>query len=275
MNLRRSGARLAVLLITIGFGGLVAALTAAADDGCVLTPTGIDCGYGGTTTTTITITTLPPLRYLATTDHPTVGRCWYWSRFPPGYDSWDPAYDQSIILTRSWYPECPTGGGTTVVSATSRAWEVFRSFALLPPNPRIRPTVGITNLASIVTVSAPATLDHRETLPDGRVLEVQATVGAVRVRWGDETPVIDHPAGPALTDGIAHIYRLKTCPNAYRSSHPSGPNCHPTLLAYPVEVTFVWTGRYRTDGAWIVLGALDRSSSFAYDVDEVVGVPVR
>jgi len=34
------------------------------------------------------------------------------------------------------------------------------------------------------------------------------------------------------------------------------------------------TGRYRTGGAWTVLGTLYRSVSFTYDVDEVVGLPV-
>lgn len=274
MTLRRSGARLAVLLITIGlggFGGLLGMVIASADDGCVLTPTGIDCGYRGTTTTT-RVRVVPPIRYLGTTVHPAVGTCWYWSRYRPGFDSWDSAFDQSIILTRHRYPECPRPG-STVVNVISRAWEVFRSLPLTFPEPRIRPTIGITNLDSIVTMGRPTTLDHVETLPDGRVLEVQAFVGTIRIDWGDGTPEIGYPAGPAFADGIPHAYALKTCPPAYRTDHLLGPNCHPLLEWYPIDIAFTWTGRYRTGGSWIVLGTLDRSIRIDYDVDEVVGVP--
>ena len=48
-----------------------------------------------------------------------------------------------------------------------------------------------------------------------------------------------------------HAYALKTCPPAYRASHPSGGNCHPRLEAYPISLTFRWVARYRLGGAWI------------------------
>ena len=276
MTLRRSGARLAVLLITIGlggFGGLLGVVIASADDGCVLTPTGIECSYHGTTTST-SVVSRPPFRYLGVTTHPAVGTCWYWSRYPPGYDSWDSANDQWIILSRHWYPECPSAGGSTVVNVTSRAWEVFRSFPLVAPDPGIRPTIGITNLASLMTVRRASPLDHTETLPDGRVLEVRATVRAIRVDWGDGYPAIAHPAIQGI-NRLDHVFALKTCPPSYRVGHPLGGNCHPSLAAYPIDVTFVWEGRYRTGGSWIRLGDLDRTTRRLYDVDEVVGIPVR
>ena len=59
---------------------------------------------------------------------------------------------------------------------------------------------------------------------------------------------------------------------SYRSEHPFGGNCHPTLEAYPIIATFTWEGRYRIGGGWTYLGTLDRTVTVLYDVDEVQGV---
>ena len=63
----------------------------------MITPTGIDCSAEGTSSTSGgtpgTTIPAPPLRYLATTEHPEDGLCWFWSPYPPGLDSWDPAND--------------------------------------------------------------------------------------------------------------------------------------------------------------------------------------
>ena len=98
---------------------------------------------------------------------------------------------------------------------------------------------------------------------------------AALVDWGDGSPVLGYDPGalrPYPLGSARHTYRLKTCPPDYRVAHPSGRNCHPTLEAYPVEVTFRWTARYRLAGPWVDLGHLDRAAAAAYDVDEVVGV---
>jgi hypothetical protein len=271
---RSTSARLAVLLFIIPILlTLRSAATAEAD--CVRTSSGIECWFEGTTTST-SVTEIPPIRYLATMTHPTVGPCWYWSRYPPGIDSFNPANDGDIIITRTTLPRCPASGGGTVIDSSSRAWDVFRAWTLGRPSPRIRPTVGITNLASVLTAPMPAALSHTETLPDGRRLEVRATVEAVVVDWGDGSPPVSYPASTVAGSGATHPYRLKTCPPAYRRDHPSGRNCHPTLAAYPVSVTFRWTGRYRTGtGPWTILGVVPRATTFGYDVDEVVGIPVR
>ena len=196
---RSQGARLAVPLLVLMAvvtatlaGAVLGAVRASAADKCTLSPDGIDCWFSGSSTST-SIVALPPIRYLATTDHPTLGRCWFWSRYPPGLDAFDGANDEAIIRIRFEYPRCPAPGSVTI-NVTSRAWEVFRSFPLRSPVPRIRPSVGITNLTSLVTATRPTSLHHSEVLPDGRVLEVEAHVGSVPIVWGDGRPSISYPA---------------------------------------------------------------------------------
>ncbi len=272
MVVRSIGARLAVLLttLTVTATTVLAVSTleprqAEAADGCAYSIDGINCWYGGTTTST-----LPPYRYLRTREDPGIGTCWYWSRYPPGLDSFNWLNDALIIQTRFDYPDCSSAG-----TITTRAWEVFRAFPLRVPSPRVRPSVGITNLASIVTTTRPAALRHRETLPDGRLLEVEAYVGSLRVAWGDGTPAVSYPPSTAFRSGASYAYALKTCPPVYRRDHPAGRRCHPTLESYPVTVSFAWLGRFRTNsGTWVNLGTLLRSASFGYDVDEVIGMPV-
>lgn len=267
--------RLAVLLLVVGVGALSMATldSALAASGCVETPTGIECEYSGTTTSTVA-TTLPPLRYLATAIDPVLGTCWYWSRYPPGLDSWDPANDTAILTTRWSLPECPDKPGTTTITATTTAWEVFRSFPLAAPSPALRPEVGITNLPTLIELLRPERLTHEEVLPDGRLLEVQAGVETVWVDWGDGSPEIGYPAAVAFGEEASHGYTLKTCTDTYRLDDPGGWRCHPTLDAYPVRVTFSWVGRYRTGGPWILLGTIERAATLHHDVDEVVGVLV-
>jgi len=214
------------------------------------------------------------VRYLATTDDPVLGACWYWSRYPPGLDSWDGAYDAAIIDTRWELPECPTDPGSTTVTFTTEAWEVFRSFRLARPAPALHPEVGITNLPTLVEMSRPQPLSHQEVLPDGRLLEVRAEVETVWIDWGDGSPAAGYPAASAFAGDADHGYTIKTCPESYRRDDPSGWRCHPTLDAYPVRVTFAWTGQYRTGGSWILLGTIERSTTVLHDVDEVVGVLV-
>jgi hypothetical protein len=271
---RSTSARLAVLLTIIPVLLTIRSVPTAHAD-CVRTPSGIECSFGGTTTTT-SVTVLPPIRYLTIMHHPGVGQCWFWSRYPPGIDSHNPANDHQIIVTRATLPQCPTTGTpTTIVDVSSRAWNVFRSWSLARPAVRIRPTVGIANLASVLTAATPAGVYHSEILPDGRRLEVRAVVASVVVDWGDGSPAVTYRTTTVARAGATHPYRLKTCSSAYRRTHPSGPNCHPRLAAYPVTVTFQWSGSYRTGGAWTNLGVISRSTTVAYDVDEVVGIPVR
>lgn len=275
---RSVGARLAVPLLIVIVAATLMALVrnaSAAIDGCRPSPTGIVCGYRGTTTST-TIrrgTTLPPLRYLATSG----GVCWYWSRYPPGLDSWDSANDQAIILTRFHLPECRgRSNPPPVVISSERAWEIFRAFPLDPPAFRLTPATGVTNLPSRLHLHPSRTFTHTERLPDGRTLRVEAEVAMVWVVWGDGTPIQGMaPPGPFGDPGaLRHTYALKTCTPAYRTGHLDGPKCHPTLERYPITVTFEWRGRYRTGRDWLAIGSIDRSTQRRYDVDEIVGVLV-
>lgn len=151
---------------------------------------------------------------------------------------------------------------------------MFRSFPLDLPEFHLSPTVGITNLASRLNLDRPGAFHHAETLPDGRRLEVDAWVETIWIDWSDGTPESHHSLGTAVGNpgGVRHSYRLKTCSADYRIRHLDGPKCHPVHDRYPITVTLVWTGRYRTGGNWTRLGTIDRAASTRYDVDEVMGV---
>lgn len=213
---------------------------------------------------------LPLLRYLRIVDHP-AGDCWVWARYPPGLDAWDPANDAAIIAARSSLPPCPSDPSDPSAGADlpGLAWAIFREFPLAAPDPELDPDVGITGLPTRLGLSVPAAIDHTEDTPLG-ALVVEAAVSAVVVDWGDGSP--PEALAPASAGRVTHDYDLKTCPPDYRRDHPSGGNCHPTLEAYPVSVTFVWAGRFRVGGTWVELGTLDRRTVVAYDVDEVVGI---
>jgi hypothetical protein len=276
MVVRSPGARLAVLLsmAAAGFAAvllwLATAPPAEAADRCELTARSIDCRYSGTTTVTEVVASSPK-KFLALKYDWRVGECWYWTSLSPGARGVDPADEMWLYHSRWRLPQCPSRPSYDVVS---RAWEVFRSFPLVAPSPRLRPTVGITNLPSVLSVARPTMVNHRETLPDGRVLEVQAFVDSVSVLWGDASRADFYAPANAFSGGATHKYHLKTCPPEYRASHPSGPNCHPLLSEYLVDVRFSWLGRYRTGGSWIVLGTQAKEATLPYDVDEVVGIPV-
>lgn len=215
----------------------------------------------------------PGRRYVHTDVDPVIGDCHYWSDVPGGLDAWDPANDPAVIAVVTTLPLCPAVPG---VDPEVRAWEVFRSWDLDPPDPTVTPDgVGITGLATQVTVAPPPTISHDEVLPDGRVLEVRARILSLDVTWGDGTTSSHDPSeATGHPDGsVSHIYRLKTCTPAYRAEHPSGSLCHPSASSYTITVENVWVGEYRVGGAWTPLGTLSRSSEVPYRVDEVRGIP--
>jgi hypothetical protein len=160
------------------------------------------------------------------------------------------------------------------VDVVARAWSIFRAFPLDPPIFRMTPAIGITNLPSRLHLAAPRTFTHAETLPDGRRLEVQASVSSVLVEWSDGSPGTSQAVAAAIGDpgAVRHTFFLKSCPSEYRSNHLDGPKCHPFLEEYPITVTLRWTARYRANTAWSSLGTIDRPATIRYDVDEVLGV---
>ena len=214
----------------------------------------------------------PPKRYVYTSTDPVVGDCHYWSSTPGGIDAWDPANDPIVIRIVTTTPVCPV---TPSDPPAAVAWRIFRSFPLAVPSPTLEPPgSGITGLPTFLSTPDPADITHTEVLPDGRTMDVRASVVSLVVDWGDGVRDGFDPsrAQPYPAGHVTHTYRAKTCDATYRREHPSGGNCHPTLEAYPVTATFTWSGRYRIGGGWIELGTLDRSVTVDYDVDEVQGV---
>lgn len=213
----------------------------------------------------------PPNRYVYESTDATGAACHYWSTIPGGIDTWEPANDPIVIVIVTTTPVCPFVAETPA----DIAWRIFRSFPLAIPDPSFEPPDnGITGLPTYVATADPSDITHLEVLPDGRTMEVWASVASLAVDWGDgaeeafePSQAVEYPSG-----GVTHTYVTKTCTAAYREGHPSGRNCHPTLEAYSVTASFVWAGRYRVGGAWIDLGTLTRSVTVPYDVDEVQGV---
>jgi len=213
----------------------------------------------------------PPIRYVYTSTDPVVGDCHYWSRIPGGIDAWDPANDPTVIRVVNTTPVCPV----STDPPEAIAWQIFRSFPLALPSPSFEPPdSGITGLPTFLATPDAADITHTEVLPDGRTMDVRATVAALVVNWGDGVAASFDPSEALAypTGHVTHTYTTKTCDATYRQEHPSGGNCHATLEAYPVTATFTWAGRYRIGGGWIDLGTLNRSTTVAYDVDEVQGV---
>lgn len=270
--MRPSAPVVSITLIILGF--LLAPLAMADTDTCRVDAVKgkIICQEsGGSTTTT---TARGPLLYLYTTTRPPVGECYYWSRIPGGLDLSRSENDAAIIDILRRFPSCPA---VPVVDARATAWAIFRSWDLDPPAPTMQPSgAGITGLPSHLSTPTPAVIEHREVLPDGRTLRVRAEVAQLTVYWGDGTQHSFPPsaATPYPTGTVSHEYTLKTCSASYRSSHPSGRLCHPSLEAYPLRAVFVWAGRYNAGSGWIDLGTLDRAVTILYDVDEARGVTV-
>ncbi|HSJ71634.1 MAG TPA: hypothetical protein VLA29_08330 [Acidimicrobiia bacterium] len=215
----------------------------------------------------------PGRRYVYTDVDPVIGDCHYWSDVPGGLDAWDPANDPAVIAAVTSLPECPAVPG---VDPEVRAWEIFRSWDLDPPEPTVTPdAIGITGLATQVSAGPAPTISEDEVLPDGRLLEVRARIISLDVAWGDGT-VSSHDPSEATghPDGsVTHIYHLKTCTPEYRAEHPSGSLCHPSASSYTITIENVWVGEYRVGGVWIPLGTLSRSAELPYQVEEVRGIP--
>jgi len=214
----------------------------------------------------------PGLRYVYPSTDPVIGDCYYWSNLPGGLDAWDPANDPAVIAITTRLPLCPS---PPPIDPEIRAWEVFRSWDLAPPLPSVSPpATGITGVPTHVAADAPDPIVHTETLPDGRILRVRATVTLLTVDWGDGHATFHDPSSATGYPGGSahHAYRLKTCPAFYRHNHPSGPLCHPTLDHYTMTIGHRWVGAYSLGATWVELGSLDQTIPVPYDVDEARGL---
>ena len=216
----------------------------------------------------------PPMRYIYQATDAAGAPCYYWSPIAGGLDVWDPGNDPAVAAIVLTTPVCPV----IVETPEETAWRIFRSFPLALPDPALEPAAaGITGLPTYLATPDPPDITHVELLPDGRSMEVWATVRALAVDWGDGTNgLFDTATARTYPEGaVTHAYSTKTCDPTYRIEHPFGGNCHPTLEAYPITSTFTWEGRYRIDGGWTYLGTLARTVTTLYDVDEVQGVLLR
>jgi hypothetical protein len=275
--MRRTASVLGVALIL--FGGLPTGPAVAAEI-CIVNPidSTIECHESGTVPGTPDDPRPDPdrtgPRYVYTATDAIIGDCHYWSNVPGGLDAWDPADDAAVIAANA-LPVCP--GGVAPVDIPATAWQIFRSWDLDPPDPSLQPLDrGITGLPTFLSSPDPVAISHSELLPDGRPLQVRASVTQLRIDWGDNTRLAYDPAGAdPYPDGTAtHTYRTKTCSAEYRDEHPSGGLCHRTLEYYTITAIYRWVGEYNVGSGWVQLGILDRAVSVPYDIDEVRGVPV-
>ena len=215
-------------------------------------------------------------RYVHLTTRPGVGECYYWSNTAGGIDAWNVANDAAIINIVTRTPECPVNRAP-VVDVVATAWVIFRSWPLDAPLVSLQPAgTGITGLPTYLATPTPESISHEELLPDGRTLSVRAHIEYLDVRWGDSFVVRYQPSGaiPYPDGAVTHTYRYKTCTDEYRTSHPSGGLCHPTLDRYRVTTTFSWFAEYATNGRWIELGSLNRTAETNYFVDEARGISI-
>ena len=206
---------------------------------------------------------------------PGIGDCYYWSSVPGGLDAWDPANDPAVIAITTRLPICPSTPAV-VADPSGSAWSVFRSWDLAPPAPSVTPRDhGITGIPTHIGATAPASISHTETLPDGRVLEVRAQATVLIVDWGDGTQASYDPgnADGYPTGSVAHVYDIKTCTQQYIAEHPSGNLCSPNGEYYNITASYTWQGEFNVGSGWIALGSLDRTApTINYDVDEARGV---
>ena len=218
------------------------------------------------------------------------GACWYWRG---AFTSWVilNTYPNNVV-DLGWDPDGIPGGvialdASGVNACTSEpidapadvevVYDLVRTHTTETPEPEISPDPaisGLTGLDTYVGVVIPPQWDASIVSPfTGAFLEAQVWVDAVEIDWGDdETTVIPRDLLDQLTgwpDGILpHIYETKTClvPGSQRA-------CHPTLSAYPLSVTFVYTGQWRADGgAWQILDIADTNQVVDYNVNEIRGV---
>ncbi|MGH8873706.1 MAG: hypothetical protein ACRDVM_00400 [Acidimicrobiia bacterium] len=216
------------------------------------------------------------------------GECWYWTsgesqwvileRFPDG--SATLGYDPDGV------PGGPLVVDTTAPACTSEptpeepdevtAWNLIREYVHQLPDPELNPPVpwGLAGLDTHLGVVPPEPFAASVVSPGtGTLLEVEAWVAGLAVGWGDGQldtfpPEVFHRL-TGYPDGLAwHVYEAKTC-----TPPGEGARCHPTLSAYPLEVSYVWAARWRVGaGDWRTLAVPDTTTSVDYPVVEVISV---
>jgi hypothetical protein len=293
LRLRPHAAALTVALV-LGFGGSAAATetwtcwSGMGTDGDGMAVQVTRCRLAGSTETTDygSSSVVPVvLRPQVGTDQ--TGLCWYWTTRNSdwvmlgvdddrmatlGIDP-DGVPGGPIILDAD-YPACTSEPADTP-STLAEAWELLSQYEHPFPGSVVDPPPGsgVTGMTVFVSEQPPAPWSAALVSPhSGLRIEVETFVEAVEVDWGDGA-VVTVPAGAfeLLTgwpDGsFGHVYETKTC------AVPGGPRCHPSLVAYELTVSYIWTARYRIDGGpWLLIPVPPTSTTVAYDVDEILGL---
>ncbi|HSJ27527.1 MAG TPA: hypothetical protein VLB67_04905 [Acidimicrobiia bacterium] len=215
------------------------------------------------------------------------GLCWYWTSRPSdwvllGVDDdgvatlgIDPGGEPGgPIIIDAAYPRCTSEPADTP-SVLQEAWELLSRYDHPTPRPQLDPPpgAGVTGMQVFVVDAPPAPWSASLVSPHtGMRIEVETRVEAIEVDWGDgEVTTIPAEAFPLLSgwpDGaFGHVYEVKTC------REPGGSRCHPTLSEYRIEISYVWSARYRAGaGAWSEIPVPATAHTAGYDVDEIVPV---
>ena len=173
-----------------------------------------------------------------------------------GYDP-DPTTPGGIIVVGPNLRRC-TSEPTPDADPETDAWNYAMAYVHDPPAPQLNPEPGqgVTGLATFVGVPIPD--DHAGTVSSGlSTLEVEITVDAVVVDWGDGTTTTYPPDVEILAgypDGTAnHVYEVKD---------PDGAT---------LTVEYDWTARWRVvGGTWIPLPVPNTETAVDYPIAEVV-----
>lgn len=190
---------------------------------------------------------------------------------------WDPdGVPGGALVMDARVPAC-TSLPQPLPTPQEEVWSAIREYVHQRPIARFNPDVGrgVAGMATFLEVSPPVPLDGTLLSPGtGATLEFHAEVSAAVVDWGDGTvDTFTAATFPFLTgypDGVAfHSYEAKTC-----VAPGQDPRCHPTLDAYPIEVSYEWTARWRVvgSGGWQVLTVPATAVTVDYPVTEIVGV---
>ncbi len=213
----------------------------------------------------------PVVRYVAAGTMPDGGLCWWLSTSAADavHDpnaGWITQYYQDLIRNNN--PQCPyTPADLLLIEST------YASISL--PTPDV-----VTTPADIAITGFPLTIDPATglqtltattpPLSSGVTATITATPFDIAIDWGDGSRTSALPTATA-----SHIYELKTCPPDYRIEHPRGHLCHPSLEAYPITVSYRWSGIATAPWGSLDLGIRSSTSTIVRDVDEIIGVVTR
>jgi hypothetical protein len=228
-----------------------------------------------------------PIRLFAAVGSAGNGTCWYWSSVWTGWEIITRNSDGSAFMGYDSdgvpggplnldviYPVC-TSEPAAANTGASLAWDLIKDYVHQVPGPGLNPPVpwGLTGAETHVSLTPPPPFADSIIAPGGGVLDVNASVAAVTVDWGDGTFLTLAPeVYPLLTgypDGTArHVYEIKTC-----DPPGSTPRCHPDLSSYSLVVRFEWFVQWRVGGGvWTTLAVPDTVTTIAYPVKEIISV---